>query len=155
MVVDMRKLIFAVLLPVIVTIFMSGCAQLQPVALDTAQYALNKYGSTLAAGTLAESGSYEMVVAPYYTDLDLRAKRAVMAVRSGAITKETGSKILSLLERARSHVDLAWAEKQETLTAKSELLEAKKLQDRIDALLRGDPDPALPINLLEQFIPRV
>jgi|GEM_PF-3527814 len=90
-------------------------------------------------GTLADSSSFEMIMAPVKTRLAVVRRAAAKALKEQRIDVVTAKEALRLSDKASAKIDLAWADKQGTFAAKLALTDAEDLLNQIDTLLKGAP----------------
>jgi hypothetical protein len=122
---------------------LTGCAGFgRTEALDVTQALIASLPQDTAqggflTGTLADSSSFEMTVAPVKTRLAVVRRAAAKALKEGRITVATAREILTLSDKADAKINLAWADKRGSFATKLALADAEDLINRIDTLLKG------------------
>lgn len=123
---------------------LSGCASIgRTEALGIAQALLASIPQQpieqggLLTGTLADSRSFELTVAPVKARLAAARREAARAVVEKRLDVSTAKEILRLSDKADAKINLAWADKEGTWPAKLALADAEDLLNRIDNLLKG------------------
>lgn len=119
---------------------LAACAlpQTQPDPILAGAVAVTPTRGPAMVGTLADAGTYEMVVAPAYTRLALQRRAAARAIQDGRMTATLGRQVQTLADTARANLDAAWAIKRPTQEAEGHMAEAARVMKRIDQLLGAE-----------------